>query len=89
MRYPQPGNEDDFEGFCLRLYRIYLERDGFVLYAKRGEKQHGIDIIDQHSVKPVIAIQCKFHEPHKTIPPQEIKNEVEKAESISTPLSGT
>ena len=84
--YPLPGNEDEFQDFCVRFYRHHLKRDTLVPYAKRGEKQDGIDIIDQVGVKPLIAIQCKNHEPHKTIPPQEIKDEVNRAESSSHPI---
>ena len=72
-RYPQPGNDDEFEDFCVRYYRHLLKRSGLVRYAKRGEEQDGIDIIDQLAPKPLVAIQCKLHEPHKTIRPQEIQ----------------
>lgn len=50
------------------------------LYAKRGEAQDGVDIVDPLCLKPVRAVQCKFHEPAKTIPPSEIKAEVARAE---------
>ncbi len=80
-RYQQPGNEDEFEEFCVRFFRHLLKRGGLVRYGKRGEKQDGIDIIDQLGAKPLIAIQCKHHEPTKTIPPKEIKHEVALAES--------
>ncbi len=82
-RYPQPGNEDEFEDFCVRFYRQLLKRSGLVRYAKRGESQDGIDIIDQLGLKPFLVIQCKNHELTKTIPPQEIKDEVLLAESSS------
>ncbi len=80
-RYPQPGNEDEFEDFCVRFYRQLLKRGGLVRYAKRGESQDGIDIIDQLGLKPLLVIQCKNHEQTKTIPPQEIKDEVSLAEA--------
>lgn len=80
-RYPQPDNEDGFEQLCVRFYRKFWENGGLQLFAKRGEKQDGIDIYDPLSLKPVGAIQCKFHETNKTIPPSEIKKEVEKAEN--------
>jgi len=79
--YPAPGNEHEMEDFCLRYYRFLLKREGLVHYGKRGEKQDGIDVIDQHGQKPVYAIQSKRHEPHKTIPPAEIKAEVGLAEN--------
>lgn len=80
FRYPQPDNEDGFEQTCLRFYRQHLSRQGMQLYAKRGEKQDGIDILDPLCMQPVYAIQCKHHEEHKTLPPAEIRAEVVKAE---------
>ncbi len=80
FRYPQPDNEVGFEQLCLRLYRKVWNNESLKLYAKRGEKQDGIDIFDPLSIKPVRAVQCKHHEPTKTIPPSEIKAEVAKAE---------
>ncbi|PHQ33673.1 PIN domain-containing protein [Rhodopirellula bahusiensis] len=81
FRYPHPGNEDEFEEFCVRFYRHLLRREGLVRYGKRGEKQDGIDIIDQLGMKPLHVIQCKNHEPTKTIPPKEINDEVFAAEA--------
>jgi tetratricopeptide (TPR) repeat protein len=85
-RYPQPGNEDEFEDFCVRFYRHYLKRDTLVRYGKRGEVQDGIDIIDQLCVKPFVAIQCRNHEPTKTISPGEITAVVSQVESSSQPV---
>ncbi len=85
-RYPEPGNKDELEDFCVRFYRHLLKRSGLVRYGKSGEKQDGIDIIDQLGMKPLIAIQCKCHEPAKTLPPREIKKEVSLAESSPHPI---
>lgn len=86
FRYPQPGNKDEFEDFCVRFYRHLLKRNGLVRYAKSGETQDGIDIIDQWGMKPLIVIQCKNHEPTKTVPPKEINDEVSLAESSIHPI---
>ena len=80
-QYQRPGNEDEFEEFCLRFYRAVLKRDSLDRYAKRGEEQYGIDLFDQLAIKPVACIQCKHREPHKTLTPAEIKAEVLKAEN--------
>ncbi len=80
FRYPQPDNEVGFEQMCLRLYRKVWNNESLMLYAKRGEKQDGIDIFDPLSIKPVRAVQCKHHEPTKAIFPSEIRAEVAKAE---------
>lgn len=49
IRYTQPDNEDGFEQLCLRLYRKLWKNESLVLYAKRGEEQNGIDILDPYS----------------------------------------
>lgn len=81
IRYPQPGNEDEFEEFCLRFYRVHLDRGGLARYGKRGETQHGIDLIDQHAKIPRIAVQCKHRESNKTLTPAEISAEAILVES--------
>jgi tetratricopeptide (TPR) repeat protein len=80
FRYAQPDNEVGFEQFCLRFYRKFWKNENLELYAKRGEKQHGIDIHDPQRLPPGRAVQCKHHEPTKTISPAEIRDEVSKAE---------
>jgi len=64
-RFPQPDNEDGFEQLCLRFYRKLWKNEALKLYAKRGEKQDGVDIFDPFSLSPVRAVQCKFHEETK------------------------
>ena len=80
FRYQQPDNEDAFEQMCLRYYRKFLKNESLQLYGKRGEEQDGVDIFDPIETAPIHAVQCKHHEPNKTIPPAEIKDEVAKAE---------
>lgn len=84
--YPQPGNERAFEEMCLRFYRKRWKNENLELYAKRGEKQDGVDIHDPACIPPPHAVQCKHHERHKTLPPAEIKDEVAKAEKSSLPI---
>ena len=86
FRYAQPDNEHDFQTFCVRLYRKIWKNENLQPYGKRGEAQNGIDIFDPQCLKPVRVIQCKHHEPTKTIPPQEIKDEVRKAEASRIPI---
>ena len=86
LRYHQPDNEDAFERMCLRFYRKLWKNDSLALYAKRGEKQHGVDIHDPLCLQPNRAVQCKHHEPTKTLRPAEIKDEVRKAEASALPI---
>lgn len=85
-RFEQPDNEIGFEQLCVRLYRKLWSNEGLQLYAKRGETQHGVDIFDPFSLSPVRAVQCKHHEPSKTISPSEIRAEVAKAEKSHFPI---
>jgi hypothetical protein len=80
IQYPQSGNEYDFQDFCARLYRKVWNNESLQLYAKRGEKQFGVDIHDPVGTVPVRAVQCKHHEPTKPLKPTEIAAEVAKAE---------
>lgn len=74
-----PSNEEEFEILCLKLLRVRWKRPQLQQYGKRGEGQDGVDLIDTSGETPLFAAQCKRHEPHKTIPPQEIEDEVAKA----------
>lgn len=78
--YPFPDNEIGFEQLCLHLYREIWGNEYLQLYAKRGEKQDGVDIYDPLCSKPVRVVQCKHRELSKNILPSEIKSEVNKAE---------
>jgi hypothetical protein len=86
LLYPQPDNEDAFEQMCLRFYRKVWKNENLQLYAKRGEKQDGIDIHDPVCLKPVRAVQCKHHEPTKTLSRASILKEVKKAENSTLPI---
>ncbi len=86
FRFPQPGNEDDFELFCLRFLRELWKCPTLQQYGKRGERQYGIDLIDEAASTPFRAVQCKHHEADKTIPPAEIEAEVVKAIGSGHPL---
>ncbi len=78
-RYRQPKNEDDFEEFCLVLLREHWSLPTLDRYARRGEGQDGIDLLDTGGDVPVRAVQCKHHDQNKTLPPKELAEEVEKA----------
>ncbi len=74
-----PKDEDAFEQLCLKLFRRKWKAPGLAQYGKRGERQHGIDLVDTQAQQPRRAAQCKLHEPHKTISPTDIESEVNKA----------
>ena len=82
LRHAVPANEADFELLGLALLKEEWKNPGLELYAHRGEEQLGVDIFDSRGVEPIDAAQCKLHDPLKTIPPAEIKIEVEKAKQF-------
>ena len=83
LRHGAPSNHADFELLCLDLLRADWNKPGLVLYSHSGEGQVGVDIIDLAGKEPISAAQCKLHDQWKTIPPVEIKREVEKADRFS------
>jgi hypothetical protein len=46
FKNPPPANPDDFERLCLRLLKAHWNLPALELYGRRGERQHGVDIID-------------------------------------------
>lgn len=86
LNFPPPQNESEFERLCLRLLRVHWNCPRLELYARRGEKQNGIDIIDLSGSSPLRAAQCKCYEAWKTLPPAEIEEEVRKAKTFPEPL---
>lgn len=86
LSYRVPENDADFELLGLALLKAYWDCPGLDLYARRGEEQFGVDIIDLSGVEPLSAGQCKRHEEWKSIPPAEIKAEVKKAKTFRPKL---
>jgi tetratricopeptide (TPR) repeat protein len=86
QRFSIPTNDDVFEEMCLQLLRLYWSRPGLEIFGKRGEHQYGIDILDVGGETPIYAAQCKLKEEHKTLPPADIQEEVDKAEQFRPPL---
>lgn len=85
-QYPMPKTEQEFERFCVEFLRRYWKRPGLDLYAKRGEKQHGVDIVEMTNALDARAAQCKLHEPTKNLQPAEITSEVQKVKSFPQPI---
>jgi tetratricopeptide (TPR) repeat protein len=85
-RYRQPGNEDAFEEFCLVLLREHWSLPTLDRYGHRGERQDGVDLFDTGGRPPIRGVQCKHHEPTKTLPPKELEVEVEKAKKFPEKL---
>src|SRR5947208_2559577 len=85
--YARPANEQDFERLCLKVLREHWKCPQLELYARRGDKQFGVDIIDMSGGTPLRAAQCKLHDETKSISPSEIRNEVDKAKTFPFPIN--
>jgi len=81
-----PANEADFERLCLRLLKAYWNCPTLELFGRRGERQHGIDILDMGGEDPIRAGQCKLYDPRKSLTPSEIHAEVEAARGFVPPI---
>ena len=87
QRFAIPVNSADFEQMCLALLRRHWSRPGLESFAKRGEGQFGIDILDISGEPQIYAAQCKLREPHKSLSPAEIQAEVNAAIRFDPPLA--
>ena len=81
-----PANPDDFERLCLRLLKAHWNLPSLELYGRRGERQHGVDIIDMSGAEALRAAQCKLYDERGTLPPAEIQAEVNAAKEFPLPL---
>jgi tetratricopeptide (TPR) repeat protein len=84
--FPIPTDEDDFEDLCVDLLRLYWTRPGLERYGAKGQRQHGIDILDLKGVTPLHAAQCKLREFGKKLSPDDIEAEVNKARGFGFSL---
>jgi tetratricopeptide (TPR) repeat protein len=84
--YPRPKTSEEFELLCLGYLRRAWKRRTLVLYAKRGEEQHGVDIVDADGAEFCRAAQCKLHEESKALTATEVRGEVAKADGFPLPL---
>ncbi len=86
VRLAIPTNDDDFEALCRDLLRVHWSAPHLEIFGKRGERQFGIDILDLCGQEPLLAAQAKLKEPHKSLPPQDIQDEVDLAKQFDPPL---
>lgn len=81
--YPIPANEADFEEFCLILLSRHWDCSDLERYARRGQSQDGLDIIDLSGRHPLRAAQCKRYDPLLPITVTTILKEVERAKGFT------
>src|SRR6266436_4850497 len=81
-----PESEVAFEKLCLELLKRHWSRPGLERFAKKGEDQFGVDIVDTLGESPQYAAQCKLKEQWKSLDPAEIRDEVRKARTFPSKL---
>ncbi len=54
--------------------REHLKPDGLDRYGRRGQRQHGIDLIDLQSPPPLIGIQCKAEGLEEVFPEKRLRD---------------
>jgi len=69
-----PESEVEFEKLCLELLKRHWSRKGLERFAKKGERQYGVDIFDTLGESPQYAAQCKLKEPGKSLSETEIRD---------------
>ena len=86
---PKPIDEQAFERCNVILWRCVLKDPTAQAYGRRGQRQHGVDILgcrDGRPQKPV-GIQCKLKGGGNLLSEKEVRDEVEKAMGFNPPLS--
>ena len=86
---PKPSDEAAFERCNEILWRCILNDDSAHLFGRRGQRQHGVDIVGLRNgqADKIVGIQCKLKGDGKTIEETELRAEVTKALTFRPPLS--
>ena len=86
---PKPSDEQAFERCNEILWRCVLRDDTVQLHGRRGQEQHGVDLMGLRDDQPerIVGIQCKLKSEGQRLTEAEVRAEVEKALTFSPPLS--
>lgn len=89
IQIPPPKEDRKFEQMLRDLFRAELPDHFVQLHGRRGQKQHGVDILAMSRKSPrPIGIQAKLKSPWlgHTLTVPELRDEVRKAQQFSPPL---
>ena len=86
---PKPSDEQAFERCNEVLWRCVLKDPTAQIYGRRGQRQHGVDILGYRDGDPEqpVGIQCKLRGDGRTLREFEVRKEVEKALTFELPLT--
>src|SRR5690348_4351314 len=91
IQWSPPRAWDEFEDMCYQLARAEGTLTGLVKYGRRGQKQHGVDIVGQRisSRTDWVGYQCKLKTEHLSgkLTSAEIEEEYEKSKGFFPTLS--
>lgn len=85
MDLPRPTNWQDFELLVRDAFAQAWASPQLQINGRQGQAQHGVDIVGADSIGRRVGIQCKRYA--QILRLHDIREEVEKAESFSPPLS--
>ena len=88
-RIPKPSEEGVFERCNEILWRHVLNDPSAQLHGRRGQRQHGVDIVGRRDgvTDQVVGIQCRLKGEGRSLDEQEVTDEVTKALGFRPPLS--
>ena len=86
---PKPVDEQAFERCNLTLWRCVLNDPRAHTHGRRGQRQHGIDIVGCRDGVPtqIVGIQCKLKSAGKILDEKEVREEFAKALTFKPPLA--
>ena len=86
---PKPADEQAFERCNLTLWRCVLNDETAQTHGRRGQRQHGVDIVGCRDNVPtqIVGIQCKLKRAGKMLDEKEVREEVAKALAFEPPLA--
>ena len=82
LRNPPPDNEQDFELLCLRLFRRRWDSEDLKKFARRDQKQFGVDLFGTDGRGRIVGIQCKHRQLHGALSENEARDEIEHAKKF-------
>ena len=89
IQIPKPLYEQEFEDNNEVLWRCILNDPMASKYGRRGQRQHGVDIVGCRNRDPAhqVGIQCKLKSDGHKLSEKEVRAEVNKALEFEPPLT--
>ncbi|MBS0195531.1 MAG: tetratricopeptide repeat protein [Planctomycetes bacterium] len=82
FQFPPPNNETDWETICTRAMERALGVGPFQKFRRRGQKQHGIDLIATDANGKAVVVQCKLRNTMKGLKRADAEQDVAAAKDL-------